>query len=106
MADTANDCFKNHRGLGWAYKTFYVVYGNTEFVPVDALVPCADATSGASYKKHLALKGFVHCVEYLKSKILDVEQDLMLVNRLQDGCVRRICRTDRLTDGSRLCPAR
>ncbi|EDW29811.1 GL15006 [Drosophila persimilis] len=78
------------------YKIFYVDYGNTEFVTLSALVPCGDfdrmrphrAVScyieGVVPKSSLSRKKAVECMEYLKSKILNVEEDVMLVSRLHD----------------------
>ncbi|XP_002136619.3 uncharacterized protein krimp [Drosophila pseudoobscura] len=78
------------------YKIFYVDYGNTEFVPLSALVPCEDADrmrpfravscyiEGVVQKSSLSQKKAVECIEYLKSKILNVEEDVMLVSRLHE----------------------
>ncbi|XP_022228901.2 uncharacterized protein LOC111078504 [Drosophila obscura] len=79
------------------YKIFYVDYGNTEFVPLSALVPCGDVDSlrphravgcyieGVAHKSSLSPKKAAECMEYLKSKILNVEEDVMLVSRLHDS---------------------
>ncbi|XP_017150989.1 uncharacterized protein LOC108161245 [Drosophila miranda] len=79
------------------YKIFYVDYGNTEFVPLNALVPCGDVDrmrpyravscyiEGVVYKSSLSQKKAVECMEYLKSKILNVEEDVMLVSSLHNG---------------------
>ncbi|XP_034650533.1 uncharacterized protein LOC117890027 [Drosophila subobscura] len=79
------------------YKIFYVDYGNTEFVPLNALVPCGDVDrlrphravschiEGVEYRSSLPPKGATECMEYLKSKILNVEEDVLLIRRLHDS---------------------
>lgn len=79
------------------FKIFYVDYGNTEFVDLKSLAPCSNAIS---LKPHQAVNCFiegvrlsskvshaktVECVEFLKSKILNCEFDVLLASRLPDG---------------------
>ncbi|SPP75651.1 blast:RING finger protein 17 [Drosophila guanche] len=79
------------------YKIFYVDYGNTEFVPLNDLVPCGEVDclrphravschiEGVEYRNSLSPKEATECMEYLKSKILNVEEDVLLVRRLHDS---------------------
>ncbi|KAH8421080.1 hypothetical protein KR222_010730, partial [Zaprionus bogoriensis] len=79
------------------YKIFYVDYGNTEFVGIKSLAQCSNAVS---LKPHQAVCCFiqgvklcattdqtksVECVEFLKSKVLNCQFDVVLVDRLPDG---------------------
>ncbi|KAH8362366.1 hypothetical protein KR200_012130, partial [Drosophila serrata] len=79
------------------YKIFYVDYGNTEFVYINSLAPCDDVDS---LKPHRAISCHIEgvirmpdlcpqktaeCVEYLKTKLLNTEMDVVLKNRLPDG---------------------
>ncbi|XP_017010326.2 tudor domain-containing protein krimp [Drosophila takahashii] len=79
------------------FKIFYVDYGNTEFVPLSSLAPCDYVESlkphrcischmeGIVRATFLTHQKTFECVEYLKSKVLNKEMDVKLVNRLPDG---------------------
>ncbi|XP_050743143.1 uncharacterized protein LOC108022663 [Drosophila biarmipes] len=83
------------------YKIFYVDYGNTEFVPLSSLAPCGVEESlkphrciscqmeGVVRAAFLTHEQTFECVEYLKSKVLNREMDVKLVNRLPDGFMIR-----------------
>lgn len=79
------------------FKIFYVDYGNTEFVTIRSLAQCSD---DISLKPHQANNCFIEgvkcslmatqrqsseCVEFLKSKLLNSEFDVMLISYLPDG---------------------
>jgi len=83
------------------YKIFYVDYGNTEFVPLSSLAPCNDVErlkphrcischiEGVVRSTLLTHQETFECVEYLKSKLLNREMNVRLVNRLPDGFMIR-----------------
>ncbi|XP_017835513.1 uncharacterized protein LOC108594887 [Drosophila busckii] len=81
------------------YKIFYIDYGNTEYVSIESLAPCTDAIS---LKPQRALSCFIsgikyitssnpfmnaNCVEFLKSKLLNVEVDVLLCSHTADGYI-------------------
>ncbi|KAH8348512.1 hypothetical protein KR084_008167, partial [Drosophila pseudotakahashii] len=79
------------------FKIFYVDYGNTEFVPLSSLAPCdyverlkphrciSCHMEGIVRSTFLTHQKTFECIEYLKSKVLNKEMDVKLVNRLPDG---------------------
>ncbi|KAH8252359.1 hypothetical protein KR038_009508, partial [Drosophila bunnanda] len=79
------------------YKIFYVDYGNTEFVYLNSLAPCDDVDSlkphraischmeGVIRMPDLCPRKTAECVEYLKTKLLNMEVDVILRHRLPDG---------------------
>ncbi|EDV55792.2 uncharacterized protein Dere_GG22288 [Drosophila erecta] len=83
------------------YKIFYVDYGNTEFVPLRCLAPCEYVDSlkphrsvschmeGVVRSTYLTQQKTIECIEYLKSKLLNTEMDVLLVGRLPDGFLIR-----------------
>ncbi|KAI8039708.1 hypothetical protein M5D96_007129 [Drosophila gunungcola] len=83
------------------YKIFYVDYGNTEFVPLSCLAPCDYVESlkphrciscqieGVIRSSFLSHQMTFECVEYLKSRLLNKEMDVKLINRLPDGFLIR-----------------
>ncbi|KAH8279454.1 hypothetical protein KR026_010193, partial [Drosophila bipectinata] len=82
------------------YKIFYVDYGNTEFVPLHTLAPCPDAERLKPHRANSChIEGVVRspnhrkgseCVEFLKSKLLNMEVDVKLIARLPDGFLVRL----------------
>ncbi|KAH8319688.1 hypothetical protein KR074_003869 [Drosophila pseudoananassae] len=82
------------------YKIFYVDYGNTEFVPFHILAPCPDAERLKPYRANSChIEGVVRtanhrkaseCVEFMKSKLLNMEVDVKLIARLPDGFLVRL----------------
>ncbi|XP_043643466.1 uncharacterized protein LOC122613381 [Drosophila teissieri] len=83
------------------YKIFYVDYGNTEFVPLTCLAPCEYVDSlkphrsvschmeGVVRSTFLSQQKTIECIEYLKSKLLNTEMNVLLVGRLPDGFLIR-----------------
>ncbi|XP_039483265.1 uncharacterized protein LOC120446394 [Drosophila santomea] len=83
------------------YKIFYVDYGNTEFVPLRCLAPCEYVDSlkphrsvschmeGVVRSTYLTQQKTIECIEYLKSKLLNTEMNVLLVGRLPDGFLIR-----------------
>ncbi|XP_017124342.1 uncharacterized protein LOC108144188 [Drosophila elegans] len=83
------------------YKIFYVDYGNTEFVPLSCLAPCDYVESlkphrciscqieGVIRSSFLSHQKTFECIEYLKSRLLNKEMDVKLINRLPDGFLIR-----------------
>ncbi|EDV35818.2 uncharacterized protein Dana_GF12657 [Drosophila ananassae] len=81
------------------YKIFYVDYGNTEFVPLHHLAPCPDSERLKPYRAiscHIegVYRSMNHRmssegVEFMKSKLLNMEMDVKLVARLPDGFLVR-----------------
>ncbi|XP_017093354.2 tudor domain-containing protein krimp [Drosophila bipectinata] len=82
------------------YKIFYVDYGNTEFVPLHTLAPCPDAERLKPHRANSChIEGVVRspnhrkgseCVEFMKSKLLNMEVDVKLIARLPDGFLVRL----------------
>ncbi|XP_033171675.1 uncharacterized protein LOC117148416 [Drosophila mauritiana] len=80
---------------------FYVDYGNTEFVSLNCLAPCENVDSlkphrsvsfhieGIVRSKYLTHQTTMDCIEYLKSKLLNTEMNVHLVQRLPDGFLIR-----------------
>ncbi|KAH8252800.1 hypothetical protein KR032_001917, partial [Drosophila birchii] len=100
LAHYSDDCFYRAQIMDeqdGEYKIFYVDYGNTEFVYLNSLAPCDDVDS---LKPHRAIschmEGVIRMpdlchqkttdgVEYLKTKLLNMEMDVILRHRLPDG---------------------
>ncbi|TDG51083.1 hypothetical protein AWZ03_002446 [Drosophila navojoa] len=105
LALYSDDCFYRAQiieEIDGLYKIFYVDYGNTEFVSIRSLARCTD---DISLKPHQANNCFIggvkrrslatqrqttECVEFLKSRILNVELDVKLIGQMPDGYVIKL----------------
>ncbi|XP_064549009.1 uncharacterized protein krimp isoform X2 [Drosophila montana] len=100
MALYTDDCYYRAQiieEIDGAFKIFYVDYGNTEFVTIKSLAPCSDAISLKPYRaNNCFIEGVkrsslasqqqnAECVEFLKSKILNSEFDVMLISHMPDN---------------------
>ncbi|KAH8290887.1 hypothetical protein KR054_006809, partial [Drosophila jambulina] len=100
LAHYTDDCFYRAQIIDeqdGEYQIFYVDYGNTEFVYINSLAPCDDIErlkphraischiEGVIRMPDLCHRKNAECVEYLKTKLLNVELDVVLRHRLPDG---------------------